>query len=470
MLMKFNFYIISAITFTLVSACSSSYQYSSGVYDDDLYYNAKDKPVTVAESYSPLPKPDSEIKKEENLNYSQLQNEYYSSDRAEENEDLRDFSTIQNEYASILSNDSIQEVDSLLYYDDNTGYWVNEFNGSEQDKDYAERIARFHGPMVGIPYWSPLYNDVIFNSGFNYNVYVDGDYAYVTPDWTNRYYNNWRYGPTSSWGFYGGYNYGWGYPGYGYGYPNYAWGYPGYGMGYPGYGMGYPGYGMGYPGYGWGHPYPPMYGGGSNLVARERSPRYSSGSDHGSRTTGSTATRGNRVATTSNSTRTSTSASSRATRSSSTQQTRQSTTTTGRATRASYTPASSITRTSNTSGNSSKARVGYTPTYTRSSSTNSRNTRNSYNTRSSKSQNTRTTSTRSNNSSRQSNSDYNTGSSNNYQPSRSSRSSNSSSSNSNSSYSSPSRSSSYSSPSRSSYSGSSSRSSGGSSGSSRRSR
>ncbi len=222
---------ILTISFLITSGCTSYHSGISSVYEDDLYYSPSDKPIAIAESYSPLPKPGKELLKEDNRTYSQLKSDYQNSESTEL-EDHRDFSSIQKEYTDILTSDSISDIDTMLYYNDQTGYWVNEFSGTELDKDYAERIARFHGPFRGVPYWSPLYDEIIFGSGFDYNVYIEGDYAFIVPDWSSPYYWDWRYGSFGHYNrfsFYGGWygnSFGWG---LGFGYPYYDWCYPYYG-------------------------------------------------------------------------------------------------------------------------------------------------------------------------------------------------------------------------------------------------
>lgn len=116
---------------------------------------------------------------------------------------------------------------------DSEGNYINEFNGSQSDLEYAERIRRFHDPKYTVFISDPAYNDIYFLNSSDWNVYVDGPYAYVTPTWTNPNYWNYRYNTWGygNWGF--GYGYGW----------NSPWGcngYYGYGCGFGcGYGCGW---------------------------------------------------------------------------------------------------------------------------------------------------------------------------------------------------------------------------------------
>ena len=68
------------------------------------------------------------------------------------------------------------------------GEWVNGFEGSQDDYEYAMRIIRFRSPRYAIPVSSPLYWDVVYGgyASWDWNIYEDGLYAYVFPTSTNR--------------------------------------------------------------------------------------------------------------------------------------------------------------------------------------------------------------------------------------------------------------------------------------------
>jgi hypothetical protein len=145
-----------------------------------------------------------------------------------------------------------QDNDSIEKSQGN-GYYLNGFNGTESDLEYAKRIRQFHNPRYEISIADPRYNDINFLNNNEWNVYVDSTYAYVTPTWTNPYWWNYNYSPysygygglgfsnfyspfsyypgwfDSPWGFdnfYGDFGFGFGYGDY-YGYGGY--GYCGYG-------------------------------------------------------------------------------------------------------------------------------------------------------------------------------------------------------------------------------------------------
>ncbi|BEG98169.1 hypothetical protein [Bacteroides sedimenti] len=145
--------------------------------------------------------------------------------------------------------------DTLYVEEDNEDRgWINGFQGSQDDYEYALRIIRFHDPRFAVSISSPYYWDIVYGlSAWDWNIYVDDFYAYAFPTFTNRLWSDWRFG-TLGRGF--GYNWGYNYYGWGFGF-DYGWGYPYYGY-YPGYWGGY------YGGY-WGSPYYGWHGGAGRV-------------------------------------------------------------------------------------------------------------------------------------------------------------------------------------------------------------
>lgn len=131
--------------------------------------------------------------------------------------------------------------------------WVNGFNGSQSDYEYSTRIIRMSNPSLAIHISSPYYWDVVYgSSSFDWNVYVDGNYAYAFPTFSNPLWWDWRFG-RYYYGFYNRWYYPY-YPGlYAGGYPYYwdSWYYGNY--------WHHPHYGH-YPHYGW-HGRPSYYSG-----------------------------------------------------------------------------------------------------------------------------------------------------------------------------------------------------------------
>ena len=149
---------------------------------------------------------------------------------------VRDVDEYNRRYTSRDNNFSMEN--DTLYIEEKPlnerGEWVNGFEGSQDDYEYAMRIVRFRNPRYAIPVSSPLYWDVVYGlPSWDWNVYDDGLYAYVFPTYTNRLWWDWRwnYPYGASWGF----SWGWSSPWY-----YNSWYYPGYWGG--GYWGGYWGY------------------------------------------------------------------------------------------------------------------------------------------------------------------------------------------------------------------------------------
>ena len=171
---------------------------------------------------------------------------------------MRDVDEYNRRYTS-RDNTFSMENDTLYIEEkplNERGEWVNGFEGSQDDYEYAMRIVRFRNPRYAIPVSSPLYWDVVYGlPSWDWNVYDDGLYAYVFPTYTNRLWWDWRfnylYGP--GWSFSWGWTSPWYYSSW---YPNYWYG--GYwGGGYWGHHPWH--HHHHYPGYGWGGGY---WGGG----------------------------------------------------------------------------------------------------------------------------------------------------------------------------------------------------------------
>lgn len=99
------------------------------------------------------------------------------------------------------------------------GEWVNGFEGTQEEYEYATRLIRFRSPRVAVPVSSPLYWDLVYNwSPYDWNVYADGFYAYAFPTWSNPAWWSWHYDPwhwNYGWSWHigwGGFGFGWGDP------------------------------------------------------------------------------------------------------------------------------------------------------------------------------------------------------------------------------------------------------------------
>lgn len=145
--------------------------------------------------------------------------------------------------------------------------WVNGFDGSDSDYEYAMRIVRFRNPRYAIPVSSPLYWDVVYGGAlwpsWDWNIYDDGLYAYVFPTASNWLYWDYRMSYPfgwSPWGSHWNHHWGWHYGHHWGGFYGHVWYDPWYDPYFYGYHPGwhhhhghhgfYPGFGHGKPGWG----------------------------------------------------------------------------------------------------------------------------------------------------------------------------------------------------------------------------
>ncbi len=136
------------------------------------------------------------------------------------NGNARDVDEYNRRYSAKQNTFSV--VNDTLYIDeredsDLEGEWINGFDGSEMDYEYATRIIRFRNPRYAIPVSSPLYWDIVYAQNYtpwDWNVYTDGFYAYMFPTFSNSLWWDWNYSPWrwgwNSWHYSSYYRWGWG--------------------------------------------------------------------------------------------------------------------------------------------------------------------------------------------------------------------------------------------------------------------
>ena len=206
---------------------------------DDLYYNPNKK--------------DTSLRKEEKKKVTERKRTYISADMPvvvkDRKGNVRDIDEYNRRYDA--KENDFNVANDTLYVEEKEnperGEWINGFNGTQDDYEYAQRIIRFRNPRFAVSISSPYYWDVVYGmNSWDWNVYVDDFYAYAFPTFTNRLWWDWRY---NSYGM--GWGSSWGYPYYG--------GY--YGGYYSDYWGGYGGWGFPY-GNGWYGGYDGWYGGG----------------------------------------------------------------------------------------------------------------------------------------------------------------------------------------------------------------
>ena len=88
-------------------------------------------------------------------------------DRKGNKRDMRDVDEYNRRYDA-KDNEFAMEDDTLYVKEkavsDPEGEWVNGFNGSQDDYEYAERIIRFRNPRFAVSISSPLYWDIVYGT------------------------------------------------------------------------------------------------------------------------------------------------------------------------------------------------------------------------------------------------------------------------------------------------------------------
>ena len=143
------------------------------------------------------------------------------------NGNTRDLDEYNRRYSS-RENEFTYENDTLYIQEKpylEQGEWVNGFQGSQEDYDYAMRIIRFRSPSFAVSVSSPYYWDIIsLGYSSNWNVFDTGMYAFAFPTLTNSWWWDWRYSSMFSiryhpsnwlyrpyWYYASDWYYGWGY-------------------------------------------------------------------------------------------------------------------------------------------------------------------------------------------------------------------------------------------------------------------
>ena len=217
------------IVFLSLFALCLPWMVSAQSIDDDLYYiPSKDKKEKKQEKKVTSSAPTEEIVVKSNAPTTVYTSPGNTTVVVQDRKgNTRDVDEYNRRYDS-RENDFVMEDDTLYIKEkavpDPDGEWVNGFDGSEDDYEYAMRIVRFRNPRYAVSISSPYYWDIVYGlNSWDWNVYTDGMYAYAFPTFSNRLWWDWRY---NSYGW-GGYPYyGWGgySPYYSYGGWSYGWG------------------------------------------------------------------------------------------------------------------------------------------------------------------------------------------------------------------------------------------------------
>lgn len=233
--------------------------------NDDLYFVPKKKTEAKKEAAAPVERTVAVPKQSSNTTvYAAPGSTVVVKDAAGK---MRDVDEYNRRYTS--RDNTFSYRNDTLYIEEKPvgerGEWVNGFEGSQDDYEYAMRIVRFRSPAYAIPVSSPLYWDVVYGAfpSWDWNVYDDGLYAYVFPTYSNPLWWDWRW----NWSI-AGPRWGWGWSWYSPWYYS-SWYSPYW---YGGYWGGW--YGGWYAGYwgGWHHHHYPYYGWGGGWRGQDRNP------------------------------------------------------------------------------------------------------------------------------------------------------------------------------------------------------
>ena len=147
------------VYFLLIALCLPIGLMAQSV-DDDLYFvpskDKKEKKETTPEKKEPRKQVTTNI-------YTSPGTTVVVQDRKGKTRDVDEY----NRRYDARDNEFVMDNDTLYIKEksnpDLDGEWVTgEFNGTEDDYEYAERIIRFRNPRFAISISSPLYWDVVY--------------------------------------------------------------------------------------------------------------------------------------------------------------------------------------------------------------------------------------------------------------------------------------------------------------------
>ena len=156
---------------------------SSYVIEDDIYYNPNDKNPIVeqkakekaAQAAAVRAASDTVVKKTLVMT---TDNQLFDVDEYNRRGDSATEVTLDQ----LAANQQENHVEyNIVDENGDDGYYLNGFNGSESDYEYALRIRRFHNPKFVVSVSDPYYSDIYFLDNNDWNVYISDNYAWVTP-------------------------------------------------------------------------------------------------------------------------------------------------------------------------------------------------------------------------------------------------------------------------------------------------
>lgn len=187
------------VLFSLMMACLPSFLMAQNA-NDDLYFIPKKKTEKKATSGVPA-KVVVEKEKSPTTVYAAPGSTVVVKDVKGNTRDVDEY----NRRYTSRDNTFTMENDTLYIEEkpyNEQGEWVNGFEGSQSDYEYAMRIVRFRNPRYAIPVSSPLYWEVVYTlPSWEWNVFDDGFYAYAFPTYSNRLWWDWRFDYSWGWGW-----------------------------------------------------------------------------------------------------------------------------------------------------------------------------------------------------------------------------------------------------------------------------
>ena len=155
----------------------------SYIVEDDIYYNPNDKNPVVEKKEKEAQKELQEKAAVKKTLMATSDNHFRDVDEYNRRGESSDM-TLED----IAANQKEDYVEyNVVDENGDDGYYLNGFNGSDSDYEYALRIRRFHNPKFVVSVSDPFYSDIYFLDNNDWNVYISDNYAWVTPTWTNRH-------------------------------------------------------------------------------------------------------------------------------------------------------------------------------------------------------------------------------------------------------------------------------------------
>ena len=149
----------------------------SYIVEDDIYYNPNDKNPVVEKKEKEAQKELQEKAAVKKTLMATSDNHFRDVDEYNRRGESSDM-TLED----IAANQKEDHVEyNVVDENGDDGYYLNGFNGSDSDYEYALRIRRFHNPKFVVSVSDPFYSDIYFLDNNDWNVYISDNYAWVTP-------------------------------------------------------------------------------------------------------------------------------------------------------------------------------------------------------------------------------------------------------------------------------------------------